>query len=455
MSGKAVVVGGGISGLSIAYSLKKEGVDVSLYEKERAPGGFIRSEKKEGYLIELGPNSLLNINAQLDGFCRELGLDQEKIFQSQESKSRYILKNGEMVPLPRTPKEFLFTPLLSFRGKMRVLAEPFISPLPYKKNESISQFVRRRFGNEFLNYVVDPMIEGIYAGDPESLSMAATFSRLCLLEEKYGSLLKGFVKKRKEEKRDKRIDLFSFKNGMGSLTQILARLIGDGFENETAITSLSKKASEKRKFILTGNHHGETRQSEADFVILAAPAYESARLVVDLSPHLSKQLESIVYAPVVIITLGFPKSDLTKPFPGSGCLIPKKENSSLLGFRVNSNLYPGRAPEGKTVLTCFLGGVRNGKMLQKRDEELVDLTLNELKNLVGVKNRPEFVNIIRHPRAIPQYDLSHQLKLEAVEKELNQIPGLYLAGNYLKGVSVWDCLSQGLELGKSIASKMK
>ena len=208
MNGKAVVVGGGISGLSIAYSLKKEGVDVFLYEKEKSPGGFIRSEKKEGYLIELGPNSLLNINAQMDDFCHELGLDQEKIFQLQESKSRYILKNGAMVPLPRTPKEFIFTPLLTCRGKVRVLAERFISPLPYKKNESISQFVRRRFGSEFLNYVVDPMIEGIYAGDPEALSMEATFSRLCLLEERYGSLLKGFLKKRKEEKRDKRIDLF-------------------------------------------------------------------------------------------------------------------------------------------------------------------------------------------------------------------------------------------------------
>ncbi|MBI3352406.1 MAG: protoporphyrinogen oxidase, partial [Nitrospirae bacterium] len=421
MNGKAVVVGGGITGLSIAYSLKKEGVDVSLFEKERAAGGFIRSENKGGYLIELGPNSLLNINAQLDGFCHELGLDQEKIFQSQESKSRYILKNGTMVPLPRTPKEFIFTPLLSFTGKMRVVAEPFISPLPFKKNESISQFVQRRFGKEFLNYVVDPMIEGIYAGDPETLSMEATFSRLCLLEERYGSLLKGFVKKRKEEKRDKRIDLFSFKNGMGSLTQTLAKIIGEGFENETDITSLSKKASERRKFVLTANHKGKgmTRQIEADSVVLAAPAYESAKLANHLSPGLSKQLESILYAPVIIINFGFPKSNLTKPFQGSGCLIPKKENFSLLGFRVNSNLYPGRAPEGKTILTCFLGGVRNSHMLQKRDDELVNLTLNELKTLVGVKNRPEFVNVTRHPRAIPQYDLSHHLKLEAIEKELS------------------------------------
>ena len=242
---------------------------------------------------------------------------------------------------------------------------------------------------------------------------------------------------------------------MGSLTQTLARSIGEGFESETGITSLSKKASEKRKFILTGSCLGVTRQVEADIVILATPAHESARLVFGLSPGISKQLESILYAPVIIINFGFPKSNLMKPFRGSGCLIPRKENFSLLGFRVNSNLYPGRAPEGNTILTCFLGGVRNSHMLQKRDDELVDLTLNELKTLVGLKNRPEFVNVTRHPQAIPQYDLSHHLKLEAIEKELSRIPGLYLAGNYLKGVSVWDCLSQGLELGKAVALMMK
>jgi oxygen-dependent protoporphyrinogen oxidase len=455
MKRRIAVIGGGISGLSVAYSLKKEGMDVTLFEKEEIPGGLIKSERREGYLLERGPNSLLNINAQLDDFCNEIKLDSEKIFQIPESKSRFILKKGKLVPIPRTPKEFILTPLLSLKGKMRAALEPFISPLPYKKVESVSEFVSRRFGSEILDYVVDPLIEGIYAGDPEILSMEATFPRLTVLEEKYGSLLKGFVKRKREEKREKRIDLFSFKNGMGTLPQTLARELAQNIENGIAISTLSQRNLEGRGFVLTGNQRGAERTFEVEDAVLATPAYESATLVAPFSELLSRQLRAIEYAPVAIINLGFPLSALSRPFPGSGCLIPKKEKRRLLGFRLNSNLYAGRAPAGKMVVTCFIGGMRNRGVVEQSESELIQTAFEEISSLLELNRKPEFTHIVRHQKAIPQYDLKHHLKIETISKELDLIPGLYLAGNYFRGVSVWDCLSQGLELGKSISGRAK
>ena len=460
MSARVAVVGGGISGLSVTYALDRAGIDVTLFEKEKEVGGLIKSEIRDGYLVERGPNSLLNINAQLDDFCKEIGLDQDKIFQNPESKSRFILKSGRLVPIPKNPKEFIFTPLLSLKGKIRAALEPFIPAPPYQKIESVSEFVSRRFGPEILDYVVDPLIEGIYAGDPEILSMDATFPRLTVLEEKYGSLLKGFLRRKKEEKRDKRIDLFSFRNGMGTLPGKLDEILGKrrpttkGF----AVREIRRNENGGASYMLTGNDAASGNREvryESEHVVLATPAYESARLLSGLSEVISRELRSIEYAPVAIVNFGLPLKNIAKPFNGSGCLIPKKEGRYLLGFRINSNLYPNRAPQDKLVITCFAGGMRNRHIVEESDDAIIRSCLNEVRRLLEFKGDPEFTHLFRHRHAIPQYDLRHHLKLESITKELNRLNGIYLAGNYFRGVSVWDCLSQGLEIGKSISERIR
>ncbi|MBI1823040.1 MAG: protoporphyrinogen oxidase, partial [Nitrospirae bacterium] len=227
------------------------------------------------------------------------------------------------------------------------------------------------------------------------------------------------------------------------------------FENGAVICGISRGSSSTPGFTLTAIQKGEKRRFLFDRVVLATPAYVSSSLIEPISEAISDQLNSIHYAPVVIVNLGFPLSALSRPFAGSGCLIPKKENRSLLGFRINSNLYQGRAPSGMMVVTSFAGGVRNQDIIRESREELIQTALDELTSLLGLKGKPEFFHTTIHPKAIPQYDLNHSGKIETINRELKRIPGLYLAGNYSKGVSVWDCLSQGLEMGKMISRQLK
>jgi len=468
---KVIVIGGGISGLTTAYWLHKNGIDVTVLEKKERPGGSIRTEKEKGYLIECGPNSTLDLYREVDDLCEGLGIMEEKIYADSAAGNRYVLRDGRLRPLPMGPLQFLTTDLWSLRGKLRLLLEPFIQRYRGPGEETIAQFVIRRVGKEFLDYAIDPFVTGVYAGDPYRLSLKSCFPRMYALEREYGSLVRGalFGKRSKGEKRRK-MRLFSFKEGLETLPASIARFLGDRFKGGVDVKLVKGKASPSRSspagegqgcggFDVIVEKDGLTEVLSTDRLVLATPAYDAAKIIHPLSERIAEGLAAIEYVPVVIVFAGFDRGAVRTRLDGFGFLIPSREAGrggySLLGSIWSSAIFPGRAPEGKAAFTNILGGGRNSTILEYSDRELIEMTLRDLRSILTIEERPHYLRIVRQPRAIPQYTLGHGDRIEAIEKGLQQIPGLYLAGNYIKGVSLGHCIAEATRLAAKISRDVK
>ncbi|MFC2123338.1 protoporphyrinogen oxidase [Bacteroidota bacterium] len=433
------VVGAGISGLCTAYWLNKNGLDVTVFEKSSHIGGSIVTEKSDGFLIDLGPNSTLETSEILKELVSELGLDEQKVYGNEASNNRYIVKNGDLQSLPMSPPAFLKTKLFSTRAKLRLFREPFIKPTN-GEDLSLADFVRYRLGNEFLDYAINPFVAGVYAGDPENLSTAAGFPKLHALEQKYGSLIKGAIKGARERKKRKevakdRARLFSFIDGMQIFPDTLARILKEKIKTSLEVRKISKT---DHGFTLDMSSHGKQSSQEFDKVILSAPASSMANMLESIAPFYAKSISEINYPPVAVVFMGFKESDIKRPLDGFGFLIPEVEKRQILGCIWSSTIFPGRAPEGHVAFTSFVGGTRQPENVDLDDKALEQLVLNELNALVGLEGKPVISRIRKWPRAIPQYTVGYkniQHKFDELESEF---PGLYFSGNFRKGISVGD-----------------
>ena len=447
-----VIIGAGISGLCTAHWLNKRDIKTLVLEQDAEVGGTMRSVRENGYLIETGPNSALETTPLIKELVSDCGLEKEFVYAHPVGKNRYILRDGALHALPLSPPAFVASSLFSISGKLRILKEPFVGRA--KDEESIAQFVSRRVGREFLDYAIDPFVAGIFAGRPEALSVRSAFPKLYALEEKYGGLVKGMIKGRRErmarnEKAKDRAESFSFRSGMQTLPLALARGLGDRVVVSAKVHSFQKDESSTR-YLVAYSAGGNERRIETSSVVLAIPAYAAAGYIRSFSPNVAGVLDSISYSPVVSIFLGFRREDVRRSLDGFGFLIPTKEHRNILGCLWSSSLFPDRAPEGDVAFTAFVGGARQPTLTDLSENELRDLVLSELKNIMQIGGKHVYFKPTRWSRAIPQYEIGYEHILASLNRFEAEHPGILLCSNYRGGISVGDCVRSGREAAERI-----
>jgi oxygen-dependent protoporphyrinogen oxidase len=468
---QVVVIGAGIAGLVCAYRLKSLGVDVLLIESSNRIGGVMLSEMIDGYLIERGPNSSQGTE-ELMALIEELGLMDEMV-EGDPKAPAYVYFNGQLHAVPSGAGAFIKSGLLSIGGKLRIFGEPFIGKRTSSDEESILSFARRRIGREAAERMVAPFISGIYAGDAEKISVQAAFPRLWNLEATYGGLIRGSIAKAREARRAKkaastvldkaaptRRRLVSFKHGMGVLPHTLAVKIGEdlitGIADSTSrdgaqAVSLRRDAPKPSSgFIVEFNHAGNPQRVTADQLIIATPAKAAASIIDSLSPELNQLLDGIYYPPLAIIYLAYDIAGVRTPLDGFGFLVPPSEGMNILGCVWNSSLFAGRAPQGKALLTVFVGGARKPETARLPDAELVSLVHAEMQKVLDITGEPTVVGITRWQRAIPQYNIGHRDRVQRIEALLKESPGLHLIGNYLHGVSTGDVIKEADRVAREV-----
>ncbi|MGK9368202.1 protoporphyrinogen oxidase [Melioribacter sp. Ez-97] len=443
MSKKIVVLGAGISGLSTAYWLVKKGYDVTILEIKNEPGGSMISKKIDGFLIDYGPNSGLETTPLIRKLVEEVNLSDKMIYANAAASKRYILKNGELIPLPMSPGSFIRTKLFSPGAKFRLMAEPFISKSEDGYYQSIAQFVRRRLGGEFLDYAIDPFVSGVFAGDPEKLSVKSAFPKLYRLEEVYGGLIKGMIKgarerKQRSEESKQSAKMFSFLEGMQSLPNALADKLKDNIVFNAKVLSVA--GSNDKRWNVTYESNDNRESLTADTVISTLPAYIASEVFGELDQKLAEHLNSIYYPPVMVLYLGYNKKDIKRELDGFGFLIPSKEKRHFLGAIWSSSIFPNRSPEDKAAFTLFIGGARSPRLFDTDKSELIKKVLSEFHRIMNIEGEPVLIEDKLWQKAIPQYNLGyieHEKYFEAFEEKHK---GIYLRGNYRGGISVGDCI---------------
>jgi oxygen-dependent protoporphyrinogen oxidase len=461
-----IVVGEGITGLCIAYWLKKRGINVTVLAKDSEVGGTMKSVQDQGFLYETGANTALETTPLFKELISDLRLESEFTYANPEGKNRYILRNGVLHSMPLGAGSFFSTKLFSTAAKFRVMKEPFIGRA--EKEESIAEFVERRLGREFLDYAIDPFVAGVFAGKPEQLSVRSAFPKLYALEEKYGGLVKGMIKgaqerKERAEKAKDRAETFSFVSGMQTLPQAIGDSLGKtvllnakvtGIRDLTTAREEPSDEPDVRRYLVEYLRNGKEEELEADVVVFAIPAYDAAPIIKSLSMETAHVLSSIYYSPVISIFLGVKRDDIGHKLDGFGFLVPSKEKRKILGCLWNSCLFGNRAPAGMVALNAFVGGARQPELTGFNDEQIIHITLDELNSIMQFSGKPVYLNITRWQKSIPQYEIGYQQKMDLLAQFEESNQGILLAGNYRGGIAVGDCVKNAYEIAEGISSQI-
>ncbi|RME41752.1 MAG: protoporphyrinogen oxidase [Deltaproteobacteria bacterium] len=446
------IIGGGVSGLSAACELERQaglaGLDVSvtLLEKENRLGGKIWSIKEEGFLCEWGPNGFLDNKPMTLQLCGRIDLAHRLLRSNDNARKRFIYCDGQLHRLPESGPAFLKSKLISWPGKLRLAGEFLVPPRREDSDETLADFARRRLGREALDKLIAPMVSGIFAGDPERMSLKACFPRIAELEREYGGLLKAMIKlaikKRRERKAGRQVAsaagpggvLTSFAGGIQELTDQLGTVFKGQLRLGAAVTAIRKKDGGWQLDLADGSC------LESEVVLSCAPSWALQEMTRELEVGLDDLLDQIPYSPMNVVCFGYQQDKIPLDLNGFGYLIPRIERRSILGTLWDSSIFAHRAPEGMALLRSMMGGATYPQAIDLSDQDVVQAVRTDLRQIMGITAEPDFVRVFRHQRAIPMYLPGHKDRITELERRLDRLPGLFVSGNAFFGVGLNDCV---------------
>jgi len=464
---RIAIIGAGISGLSTAYAIEQQaaeaGLDVSVQvlERDERTGGKIWSIQDEGYLCEWGPNGFLDSKPMTLELCDQLGIKEELERSNDNARKRFIYSEGMLHRLPENGPMFLKSKLISWPGKLRLAGEMVVPKRTDGADETLADFARRRLGAEALDKLIGPMVSGIFAGDPEQMSLQSCFPRINELEQEYGGLLKAMIRLAKQKKAEVKAGkqvasaagpggvLTSFVAGIQSLTDATGRSLQGEVRTGAAVTELKPFDGGWQLTLTDGS------QCEAEIVISAAPAHVMKQLARPFDDQLADLFAEIAYSPMNVVCCGFEQGEIGHDLDGFGYLIPRKEGCNILGTLWDSSIFPQRAPEGHVLLRSMMGGATNPGVVDLSDEEVLQRTLVDLKRIMGITAQPRFVRIFRHARAIPQYTPGHARRIDAIAQRLEEVDGLFVTGNAFFGVGLNDCVNASNQVAAKVIAVLQ
>jgi oxygen-dependent protoporphyrinogen oxidase len=440
------ILGAGITGLVAAYRLTQLGHRVRIFEQSVRVGGAIKTERDGDWLVEAGPNSILTGEPALANLLRELDLDGQLIRSNANAKHRYVVRRGRPVAVPMSPPALVKSRLFSLAGKLRILAELRCRPRVRSSDVALSEFISGHFGNEFVDYALDPFVSGVYAGNPAKLSARHAFSKLWELEQRSGSLLRGQIAQAKIRKanRDPALTIGSFSEGLQLLPDTLAARLPAGC---VAFNTSLEAITPGNGWNVIWNQGEATHTQTFDAIVLALPAPALAKLRIgSLGERPLAALEGIEHPSVSSVFLGYRRKQVRHPLDGFGMLVPSVEKRSILGVLFSSSLFPGRAPQGHVALTVMVGGTRQSEIASLPLPELLPRIQTDLGDLLGIEGEPQFVRHTFWPRAIPQYNLGFEQYPAAMVAVERNHPGLFIGGQARDGISLPSCIAAGEKL---------
>jgi oxygen-dependent protoporphyrinogen oxidase len=438
MTVDVAIVGGGIAGLAAAYELRQRGVSVQVLEAGSRPGGVITTERIDGWVIDGGPDAMLVQKPAAVALCRELGLG-DRLVSTLTPRTAYVLRDGRLHPLaegsflgfPLRFSALARSSLFTIGGKLRLAGELVVPGHRGDDDESIGAFVRRRFGEEAVDYLAEPLLAGIHAGDVERLSTRALFPRLLEAERQSGSVLRAF--RALHVIPSPQGAFVSLPSGIAELVDALVATLPDVVHTQARVTELHRTTS-----LIIDSSIGRL---EARAVILAVPAYVAGSLLRAFDTALATFCDAVPYASTATVAFGYRRDQVAHPMHGTGFVVPRVERSALLAGTWVTSKWPGRAPDGHVLLRGFLGGGRDPQRLEDSDEELIDAARSELTELLGITGAPSITRLFRWTRQSPQFEVGHLQRVAAIDDHLASLPGIFLTGSGFRAIGIPDCIA--------------